>query len=143
MRVRSAARSLVMSSRRAPMAWRTPSSDQPARAIVARLEEVARRVRRRLKKKEGGSLRFEGSKEGRKGTVGIEAEIHEITPDFHFVEMKKSSGDTLEYQKIMKNEIRPGLSDIVGTWQGEREQPPPILPSPEIADISSPAVQEC
>ncbi|KAK6943392.1 hypothetical protein RJ641_024494 [Dillenia turbinata] len=62
---------------------------------------------------------MEGSKEGRKGVLGIDAEIFEVTPFFHLVELKKSSGDTLEYQKMMKQDIRPALKDIVWTWQGD------------------------
>lgn len=51
--------------------------------------------------------------------MSIDAEIFEVTPTFHLVEVKKSSGDTLEYQKVMKEEIRPALKDIVWTWQGD------------------------
>lgn len=65
---------------------------------------------------------MEGSKAGRKGLLGIDAEIFEITPLFHMVEMKKSSGDTLEYKKMLKQDIRPALKDIVWTWQGEQQQ---------------------
>jgi len=75
-----------------------------------------------VKKKDGGLLKMEGSKAGRKGLLGIDAEIFEITPLFHLVEMKKSSGDTLEYQKMLKQDIRPALKDIVWTWQGEQQQ---------------------
>ena len=65
---------------------------------------------------------MEGSKEGRKGILSIDAEIFEVTPSFHLVEVKKSSGDTLEYQKMLKQDIRPALKDIVWTWQGEQQQ---------------------
>ena len=65
---------------------------------------------------------MEGSTEGRKGVLSIDTEIFEITPTFHLVEVKKSSGDTLEYQKVIKQDIRPALKDIVWTWQGEEQQ---------------------
>jgi hypothetical protein len=35
--------------------------------------------------------------------------------------VKKSNGDTLEYQKILEEAIRPALNDIVCVWQGEQE----------------------
>ncbi|CBI18060.3 unnamed protein product, partial [Vitis vinifera] len=88
------------------------TSRQPASAIISKLEDIAKRLMLKVKKKDGGLLKMEGSKEGRKGVLSIDAEIFEVTPSFHLVEVKKSSGDTLEYQKIVKQEIRPALKDI-------------------------------
>ncbi|KAG8377111.1 hypothetical protein BUALT_Bualt09G0134500 [Buddleja alternifolia] len=95
------------------------TSNQPADTIISKLEELAKRLKLKLMKKNGGLLKFEGSKEGRKGVLSMDAEIYEVTPNFHLVEMKKSNGDTLEYQKVMKQDIRPSLKDIVWTWQGD------------------------
>lgn len=100
------------------------TSNKPANSIISKLEELAARLKLKVAKKEGGRLKFEGSKEGRKGVLSIDAEIFEVASNFHMVEMKKSDGDTLEYQKMMKQEIRPSLKDIVWTWQGEE---PPLL----------------
>ena len=101
------------------------TSRQPSSAIISKLEEIARRLRLKIKKKDGGLLKFEGSVEGRKGPLSIDAEIFEFTPSFHLVEMNKSSGDTLEFQTILKQEIRPALKDIVWAWQGEQQQQQP------------------
>jgi len=38
------------------------------------------------------------------------------------VEIKKTNGDTLEYQKVMKQSLRPALKDIVWAWQGEQPE---------------------
>ncbi|KAM7263138.1 hypothetical protein ACFE04_000821 [Oxalis oulophora] len=97
------------------------TSNKPASTIISKLEEIAKRVGLNIKKKDAGHLKLEGSKEGRKGVMGIDAEIFEITSLFHMVEVKKSSGDTLEYQDVMKRVIRPSLNDIVWTWQGENQ----------------------
>ncbi|OVA17254.1 Protein kinase domain [Macleaya cordata] len=97
-------------------------SRQPASTIISKLEDIAKRLRLKVKKKDGGLLKFEGSKEGRKGVLSIDAEIFEVTPSFHLVEMKKSSGDTLEYQNILKQDIRPALKDIIWVWQGDQPQ---------------------
>ncbi|KAJ8898848.1 hypothetical protein K2173_008157 [Erythroxylum novogranatense] len=97
------------------------TSNKPASTIRSKLEDVAKRLRLKIKKQDGGLLKLEGSKEGRKGLLGIDAEIFEITPCFHLVEMKKSNGDTMEYQKVLKQEIRPALKDIVWSWQGEQQ----------------------
>ncbi|KAJ0028849.1 hypothetical protein Pint_35027 [Pistacia integerrima] len=98
------------------------TSNKPASTIISKLEDIAKRLRLKVRKIDGGLLKMEGSKEGRKGVLGIDAEIFEITPHFHLVEVKKSSGDTLEYQETMKQDIRPSLKDIVWTWQGEQQQ---------------------
>ncbi|KAE8099047.1 hypothetical protein FH972_017061 [Carpinus fangiana] len=98
------------------------TANKPASTIISKLEDIAKRLRLKVKKKDGGLLKMEGSKAGRKGLLGIDTEIFEITPLFHLVEMKKTSGDTLEYQKLLKQEIRPALKDIVWTWQGEQQQ---------------------
>ena len=98
------------------------TSNQGAKSIVSKLEEVGKRLMMKVGKKSGGFLKFNGSKEGRKGVLSIEAEIFEISPMFHLVEIKKSNGDTLEYQKVVKDEIRPALKDIVWTWQGDGQQ---------------------
>lgn len=98
------------------------TSNQPAKNIVSKLEEVGKRLGMKVGKKWGGFLKFDGSKAGRKGVLSIDAEIFEISPMFHLVEIKKGNGDTLEYQKVVKQEIRPALKDIVWAWQGD--EPP-------------------
>ncbi|KNA07470.1 hypothetical protein SOVF_171570 [Spinacia oleracea] len=105
------------------------SSCQTASTIISNLEEVAQKSKMKVKKKDGGLMRFEGCKEGRKGVLCFDAEIFEVTPTFHMVEMKKRGGDSLEYQKVVKQEMRPALKDIIWSWQGEQEaQPSPVLP---------------
>lgn len=98
------------------------TSTQPAKTIISKLEDVAKQLKLKITKKEGGFLRLEGLKRGRKGVLSIDAEIFEVTPAFHMVEMKKSDGDTLEYKKIMKQEIRPALKDIAWVWHGDEQK---------------------
>ncbi|XP_043704442.1 CBL-interacting protein kinase 18-like [Telopea speciosissima] len=98
------------------------TSKEPVSAIISKLVEVARLLKLKVKKKSGGLLKLEGSKEGRKGVISIDAEIFEVTPSFHMVEVKKSSGDTPEYQQILRQDIKPVLSDIVLNWQGDLPQ---------------------
>ncbi|KAK6121712.1 hypothetical protein DH2020_044546 [Rehmannia glutinosa] len=95
---------------------------KPANAIISKLEEVAKRMKLKINKKDGGLFRFEGSKEGRKGKLCVDAEIFLLTPEIHLVEVKKTSGDTLEYEKILDEGIRPGLQDIV--WSSQDESQP-------------------
>ncbi|KAM7259572.1 hypothetical protein ACFE04_015313 [Oxalis oulophora] len=98
------------------------TSRQPASVIISKLVDTAKQVGLKARKKDGGLLKFEGVKEGRKGNIGIDAEIFELGPSFYLVEMRKSSGDTLEYEKMLKDDIRPALQDIVWVWQGEQEE---------------------
>ncbi|KAF8397018.1 hypothetical protein HHK36_018656 [Tetracentron sinense] len=95
---------------------------QPASAVISKLEDIAKCLRLKVKKIDGGLLKLEGSKEGRKGVLSIDAEIFEVTPFFHLMEVKKSSGDTLEFQKMLQEDIRPALKDIVWPCQGDQQQ---------------------
>ncbi|CAJ1960546.1 unnamed protein product [Sphenostylis stenocarpa] len=97
------------------------SSRLPANAIISKLEDIAKQLRMKIKKKTAGLLKLEGSDEGRKGVLTIDAEIFQVTPCFHLVEVKKSNGDTLEYQKILNDDIRPALQDIVWVWQSDQQ----------------------
>lgn len=97
-------------------------SSKPASTIITKLEELAKRLKLKVSKKDRGLFKFEGTKEGRKGILSIEAEIFELTPCFHLVEVNKSNGDTLEYKKVLDEGVRPGLQDIVWAWQCD--QPP-------------------
>lgn len=103
------------------------TSRKPASVIISKLEDIARRLRMKVMKKEPGLLKLEGLKEGRKGILSIDAEIFEVTPSCHLVEVKKSNGDTLEYQQMLTENIRPALKDIVWVWQGEQQQQLPEL----------------
>uniref|UniRef100_A0A5B7A2G5 non-specific serine/threonine protein kinase n=2 Tax=Davidia involucrata TaxID=16924 RepID=A0A5B7A2G5_DAVIN len=98
------------------------TSRQPASVIISKLEEIAKHLKLKVRKKDAGLLKLEGGSEGRKGILSVDAEIFEVSPLFHLVEVKKSNGDTLEYQKILKEDIRPALQDIVWAWQGDQEQ---------------------
>ncbi|XP_047165919.1 CBL-interacting serine/threonine-protein kinase 10 [Vigna umbellata] len=97
------------------------SSRLPANVIISKLEDIAKQLRMKIKKKAAGLLKLEGLEEGRKGVLTIDAEIFEVTPCFHLVEVKKSNGDTMEYQKILKEDIRPALQDIVWVWQSDQQ----------------------
>jgi 5'-AMP-activated protein kinase catalytic alpha subunit len=103
------------------------TSRKPASVIISKLEDIARRLKMKVMKKEAGLLKFEGLKEGRKGILSIDAEIFEVAPSLHLVEVKKSNGDTLEYQQMLRENIRPALKDIVWVWQGEQQQQLPEL----------------
>lgn len=90
------------------------ATTEPAEAVVSKLEEVAKSMKFSVKKSgDESSLRLQGHENGRKGKLGIAAELFAVTPSFLVVEVKKSSGDTLEYNQFCSKELRPALRDIV------------------------------
>ncbi|KVH88847.1 CBL-interacting serine/threonine-protein kinase 6-like [Cynara cardunculus var. scolymus] len=90
------------------------ATTKPAEAVVSKLEEVAKSVKFSVRKSgDESSVRLQGREIGRKGKLGIAAEIFAVTPSFLVVEVKKSSGDTLEYNQFCSKELRPALRDIV------------------------------
>jgi len=102
-------------------------TQKPASAIVSKLEQIAE-TERFMVKKQDGLVKLQGSKEGRKGQLAIDAEIFEVTPAFHVVEVKKSAGDTLEYERFCNKGLRPSLSDIC--WSSQSEAPSVVHSSP-------------
>ncbi|KAL3522505.1 hypothetical protein ACH5RR_015339 [Cinchona calisaya] len=100
------------------------TTQKPPSMIVAKLEEIAAIDSFKVKKKDG-MVKLQGNKGGRKGLLAIDAEIFEVTPSFHVVEVKKRAGDTMEFRNFCDQELRLSLKDIIWTWQGctDREQP--------------------
>ena len=76
----------------------------------------------KIRKQDAGLFKLEGSKEGRKGALSMDAEIFQVTQTFHLVEVKKCDGDTVEYQRLVEEDLRPALGDVVWVWQGDKEK---------------------
>ncbi|XP_062086731.1 CBL-interacting serine/threonine-protein kinase 10 [Humulus lupulus] len=95
---------------------------KPAAVVISKLEEIAKQLRMKVKKRDAGLLRLEGLNEDKKGFLSIDAEIFEVTPSFYLVEVKKSNGDTMLYEKILNDDIRPAFQDIVWVCQGNQQQ---------------------
>ncbi|KAK4421151.1 CBL-interacting protein kinase [Sesamum alatum] len=96
-------------------AWFT--TQMPPSMVVSKLEELAVMESFKIKKKDG-LVKMKGNKGGRKGQLAFDAEIFEVTPSFHMVEVKKTAGDTMEYVKFRDQELKPSLKDVVWSWEG-------------------------
>ncbi|XP_010423258.1 PREDICTED: CBL-interacting serine/threonine-protein kinase 2-like [Camelina sativa] len=107
------------------------ASRKPASEIISKLEDVAKCLKLKIRKQDAGLFKLERLKEGRKGVLTMDAEIFQVTPTFHLVEVKKCNGDTIEYQKLVEEDLRPALADIVWVWQGEKEKKEEQLPQDE------------
>uniref|UniRef100_A0A5B6ZW74 non-specific serine/threonine protein kinase n=2 Tax=Davidia involucrata TaxID=16924 RepID=A0A5B6ZW74_DAVIN len=90
------------------------ATTRPASSVISKLEEVAKAKKFSVKKSDS-SVRLQGHENGRKGKLAIAADIFAVTPSFLVVVVKKSSGDTLEYNQFCSKELRPALKDIVWT----------------------------
>lgn len=88
-------------------------------AIISKFVDIATHLKFKVKENQG-FMRLEGCNEIRSWTLSIDVEIFEICSSFHLVELKKSGGDTIEYKKILKRDIRPALNEIVWSWQDEQ-----------------------
>ncbi|KQK07055.1 hypothetical protein BRADI_2g32587v3 [Brachypodium distachyon] len=97
-------------------------TQKPASEIVSKLEEIAETEHFNVKKQDG-MVKLQGSKEGRKGQLTIDAEIFEVASSCYVVEVKKAAGDTLEYQTFCNKDLRPSLKDICWTSPSEDELP--------------------
>ncbi|RWW29397.1 hypothetical protein GW17_00006085 [Ensete ventricosum] len=95
------------------------TSRSPAGAIVEGLERVGRALGFGVERTRSFKVTMEGKTEGRKGRLAVAAEVFEAAAGVAVVEFSKSSGDTLEYTKFCVEDIRPGLKNIVWTWQGD------------------------
>ncbi|XP_039116517.1 CBL-interacting serine/threonine-protein kinase 5-like [Dioscorea cayenensis subsp. rotundata] len=95
------------------------TSRLPAAEILERLEEVGRGLGFGVEKGKGGyGVRMEGREE-RRGRLEVVAEVFEAAPEVAVVEFFKISGDALDFAKFCEDDVRPGLKDIVWTWQGD------------------------
>uniref|UniRef100_A0A0E0HBS8 non-specific serine/threonine protein kinase n=1 Tax=Oryza nivara TaxID=4536 RepID=A0A0E0HBS8_ORYNI len=101
------------------------STRETTTAIVSKLEEIAEAGRFSFKLKEKGRVELEGSQDGRKGALAIEAEIFKVAPEVHVVEVRKTGGDSPDFRDFYKQELKPSLGDMVWAWQGGDSPPPP------------------
>ncbi|KAL0382998.1 UNVERIFIED_CONTAM: CBL-interacting serine/threonine-protein kinase [Sesamum calycinum] len=90
------------------------ATTKPASSVISKIEEVAKTKNFSVKKSDS-CVRLQGQESGRKGKLGIAANMFAVTPSFLVVEVKKSSGDTLEYNQFCSKELRPALKDIEWT----------------------------
>ena len=97
------------------------ASRESTAAIVSRLEEIAGARNLSIRVGEKGRVAMEG---GRRGALAIEAEIFEVAPSVHVVEMRKTGGDPLEFREFYRQDLKPSIGDIVWSWQGGDSPPP-------------------
>ncbi|XP_021729694.1 CBL-interacting serine/threonine-protein kinase 6-like [Chenopodium quinoa] len=84
--------------------------------VISRLEELAALSGKFKVSKVGDSVvRLQGQEKGRKGRLVIVVELFAVSSSFLMVEVKKDSGDTLEFNRFCQNQLRPALLDVIWT----------------------------
>ncbi|XP_041993008.1 CBL-interacting serine/threonine-protein kinase 25-like [Salvia splendens] len=97
----------------------TFTSKRSAKVTLGKIEMVGKKLGFSVSRLKDFKLRLLGADEGRKGRLLVTAEAFKVGPEVTVVEFSKVSGDTLECIRFREEEIRPGLKDIVWTWQGD------------------------
>ncbi|XP_057810473.1 CBL-interacting serine/threonine-protein kinase 25-like [Salvia miltiorrhiza] len=107
---------LVASHRRGDFTF---TSRRSAKVTLGKIEMVGKKLGFRVARLKDLKLMLLGAVEGRKGRLSVTAEVFKVAPEVTVVEFTKVSGDTLECVRFREDDIRPGLKDIVWTWQGD------------------------
>lgn len=97
------------------------TSTSSAASIISMLEGVAKGLNMKMMKKQEWVMKLEASSGYMNEKLSIDVEIFEIAPSFHLVEVKKSNGDAVAFQKLLKQDIKSALKEIIWAWQGERQ----------------------
>ncbi|XP_013643719.2 CBL-interacting serine/threonine-protein kinase 25-like [Brassica napus] len=90
-----------------------------AAEIMGKMEGIGKEMGMKVKRTKDFKVRMQGKTEGRKGQITVTAEVFEVAPEVAVVELCKSAGDTLEYNKLYEEQVRPALKDIVWSWHGD------------------------
>lgn len=102
------------------------SSRCPANEIVSKIEEAAKPLGFGIQKK-NYKMMLENLTAGRKGNLNVATEIFQVAPSLHMVEVRKSKGDTLEFQKFYRS-LSSSLKDVV--WKSEEDMQDHFMNSP-------------
>ncbi|KAJ1702979.1 hypothetical protein LUZ63_002758 [Rhynchospora breviuscula] len=91
------------------------TSKCPPDEIMTKIEEAAAPLGFNAQKR-NYKMKLKGDKSGRKGHLSVATELFEVAPSVHIVELRKTSGDTLEFHTFY-NSFKEGLKDVV--WKAE------------------------
>ncbi|KAF6150213.1 hypothetical protein GIB67_000087 [Kingdonia uniflora] len=86
--------------------------DAPVSKIISKLEEIAKVVSFKMRKKDC-RVSLEGQPREVRGPLTIGAEIFELTPKLQVVELRKKGGDIEEFKAFCKRELKPVFENLV------------------------------
>ncbi|CAM0907552.1 unnamed protein product [Alopecurus aequalis] len=96
------------------------TSQCPPKEIISRIEAAAKPLGFDIQKN-NYKMRMENLQPGRKGNLNVATEVFQVAPSLHVVELKKSKGDTLEFQKFYAT-LSAQLKDVVWVCDSEAEE---------------------
>ncbi|XP_074556249.1 CBL-interacting serine/threonine-protein kinase 5-like [Curcuma longa] len=91
------------------------ASLSPAATILERLETIGRELGLAVMRTKPFRVRMEGTAEGRKRRLEVEAEVFEAAAGVAVVEFTNADGDSLEYANFCELNMRSRLKDLVWT----------------------------
>ncbi|KAL9230303.1 hypothetical protein vseg_005675 [Gypsophila vaccaria] len=95
-------------------------SSCPTMSIVELVEKMGKGMRYNvLRDKDLMRIVLKGENLGREGKMVIGVQVVELTPNIKVVEFSRWAGDGVEFGKLMEEEVRPAMKDVVWKWQGE------------------------
>ncbi|KAK4265166.1 hypothetical protein QN277_026252 [Acacia crassicarpa] len=94
-------------------------SRKPAKVIIASVEAVAESMHLKVHRR-NYKMRLEGTSVNNAGQFAVVLEVFEVAPSLFMVDVRKASGDTLEYHKFYKI-LCEKLADII--WRPAESMP--------------------
>ncbi|CAI0542869.1 unnamed protein product [Linum tenue] len=86
-------------------------SRRPAKDIISTVEAVAVSFGLKVHTR-GYKMRLEGMSANKTGHLAVVLEVYEVAPSLFMIDVRKASGETLEYHKFYKN-FCAKLDDII------------------------------
>ncbi|EFJ12879.1 hypothetical protein SELMODRAFT_234951 [Selaginella moellendorffii] len=104
--------SALFEEKQAPVKRETRfTSSKAPKEILQKLEDTAKPLGFNIDKRDY-KMKMRGEKSGRKGHLSVSTEVFEVAPSLFMVELRKASGDTLEYHKFYNN-LSQGINEIM------------------------------
>ncbi|XP_074287041.1 CBL-interacting serine/threonine-protein kinase 25-like [Silene latifolia] len=89
-------------------------------SLVNKVEDLAKGLNYNVCKEKGVvRIVLRGEEVGRKGKMVISVRVFDVSPEIKVVEFSRWSGDCVEYVRLMEEEVRPAMEDVVWKWQGD------------------------
>ncbi|XP_028551834.1 CBL-interacting protein kinase 32 [Dendrobium catenatum] len=82
-----------------------------ANEIIRKIEEATKPLGYDIHKK-NYKMMLRNIKAGRKGNLNVSAEVFQVAPSLHMVEIRKAKGDTLEFHQFYKT-LSTSLKDVI------------------------------
>ena len=92
----------------------------PMMEVTKAVERMAERLKLLVRGGKGSKrLVLVEEKVGRKGRLVVGVSVFEVAPEVNVVEFSRWAGDSVEYMKLMEEEVRPAVEGVAWKWQGD------------------------